>query len=78
MTENQLLELSDNVYKIKGKDTINSVLLEISAKETFVINETQMTPEKTVDNEVIEEQMVNGIKHPTTANNVQSYPTPTS
>ena len=77
MTENQLLELSDNVYKIKGKDTNNSVLLEISAKETFVINETQMTPEKTVDNEVIEEQMVNGIKHPTTAimsNHIQPLP----
>ena len=46
MIENQLLELSDNVYKIQGKDTIGSALLEISEIETLVINVTQMTPEK--------------------------------
>ena len=37
MIESQLLELSDNVYKIKGKDTVESVLLEISETETLVI-----------------------------------------
>ena len=42
MIENQSLELSDNIYKIKGKDTTESAPLEISEKETFVINETQM------------------------------------
>ena len=45
MIENQLLELPDNVYKIKGKDTIESALPEISETETLVINETQTTPE---------------------------------
>ena len=69
ITENQRLELSDDVYKIKGKDTIESVLPEISETETIVINETQMTPEKAVDNEVIEEQMVNNIESPTIYNN---------
>ena len=52
MIENQLLELSDNVYKIKGKDTIEKALPEISETETSVINETQMPPEKAFDNEV--------------------------
>ena len=45
MIEKQLLELSDNVYKIKGKDTMESVLPKISGKETLVNNEAQMTPE---------------------------------
>ena len=53
ITENQRLELSDDIYKIKGKDTIESALPEISETETIVISETQMTPEKAVDNEVI-------------------------
>ena len=57
--ENQLLELSDHVYKTKEKDTIESVLQEISERETLVSNETQ---EKTVDNEVTEEQMVNSVE----------------
>ena len=69
ITENQRLELSDDVYKIKGKDTIENVLPEISETETIVINETQMTPEKAVDNKVIEEQMVNNIESPTIYNN---------
>ena len=69
ITENQRLELSDDVYKIKGKDTIENVLPEISETETIVINETQMTPEKAVDNEVIELQMVNNIESPTIYNN---------
>ena len=42
MIENQLLELSDNVYKVKGKNTIENVFPEISETETLVINETQM------------------------------------
>ena len=46
MIENQLLKLSDNVYKIKEKDTIEKALSEISETETSVINETQMAPEK--------------------------------
>ena len=50
--ENQQLELSDNVYRIKGKDTIEKALPEISETETSVINETQMPPEKAFDNEV--------------------------
>ena len=69
ITENQRLELSDDIYKIKGKDTIESALPEISETETIVISETQMTPEKAVDNEVIEEQMVNNIESPTIYNN---------
>ena len=69
ITENQRLELSDDVYKIKGKDTIENVLPEISETETIVINETQMTPEKAGDNKVIEEQMVNNIESPTIYNN---------
>ena len=36
MVENQLLELRD-VYKIKGKDTVESALLEISKTEILVI-----------------------------------------
>ena len=69
MIENQLLELPDNVYKIKGKDTIESAFPELSETETFVINEMQMMPEKPVDNEVIEEQMVNSTESPTISNN---------
>ena len=72
ITENQRLELSDDIYKIKGKDTIESALPEISETETIVISETQMTPEKAVDNEVIEEQMVNNIESPTIYNIDQS------
>ena len=64
MTENQLLELSDNVYKIKGKDTIEKALPEISETETSEINETQMSPEKAIDNEALEEQIVNSIERP--------------
>ena len=33
MIQNQLLELSDNVYKVKGKDTIKSALPEISEEQ---------------------------------------------
>ena len=66
MIENQLLELSD-VFKIKGKDTIESALPEIS--ETVVISEMQMALEKVVDNEVIQEQMINSIVSPTIPNN---------
>ena len=62
--KNQLLELSDNVYKIKEKDTIETVLLEISETESLVINETQMTLEKAVD-----EQMVNSIESLIISNN---------
>ena len=69
MIENQLLELSDNVYKIKGKDTIEKALSEISETETSVINETQMAPEKAVDNKVIEKQKVNSIGRPTISKN---------
>ena len=68
MIENQLLELSDNVYKIKWTDTIENVFPEISETETFVINETQITPEKTRDNEVTKEQMVNSIERSTISN----------
>ena len=64
MIENQLLELSDNVYKIKGKDTIEKALPEISETETSEINETQMSPEKAIDNEALEEQIVNSIERP--------------
>ena len=46
MIKNQLLELSNNVYMIKGKDTIESVLPEIFEIQTFVINETQMMDRK--------------------------------
>ena len=74
MIENQQLELSDNVYRIKGKDTIEKALPEISETETSVINETQMTLEKAVDNEVIEEQMVNSMERPTISNDVESLP----
>ena len=64
MIENQLLELSDNVYKIKGKDTIEKALPEISETETSEINETQMSPEKAIDNEALEEKIVNSIERP--------------
>ena len=66
--ENQLLELFDNVSKIKGKDTIENAFQELSETENLVINETQMTLEKTVDNGVIKEQMVNSIESPTISN----------
>ena len=69
MIENQLLELSDNVYKVKGKDTIRKALPEITETKTSVINETQMTLEKGGDNKVIEEQMVSSIEHPTISKN---------
>ena len=52
MIENQLLELPDNVYTIKRKDTIEKALPEISETETSVIKETQMPPEKAIDNAV--------------------------
>ena len=75
MIENQLLELSDNVYKIKEKDSIESAFPEISEIETLVINETQMTREKAVNIEVIGKQMVKRIESPTISNNdVQSLP----
>ena len=75
MIENQLLELSDNVYKIKEKDSIESALPEISEIETLVINETQMTREKVVNIEVIGKQMVKSIESPTISNNdVQPLP----
>ena len=75
MIENQLLELSDNVYKIKEKDSIESALPEISEIETLVINETQMTREKAVNIEVIGKQMVKSIESPTISNNdVQPLP----
>ena len=75
MIENQLLELSDNVYKIKEKDSIESAFPEISEIETLVINETQMTREKAVNIEVIGKQMVKSIESPTISNNdVQSLP----
>ena len=38
MNKNQLLELPDNVYKIKRKDAIESALPEIYETETLVIN----------------------------------------
>ena len=69
MIENQLLELSDNIYNITRKDTIESVFLKVSETETFVINKTQMTLEKAVDDKAIELQMVNSIKSPTISNN---------
>ena len=46
MIKNQLLELSNNVYMINGKDTIESALPEIFETETFVINETQVMDRK--------------------------------
>ena len=46
MIQNQLLKLSDNVYKVKEKDAMESVFPEISETETLLINETWMTPEK--------------------------------
>ena len=52
ITEKQLLGLTDNVYKIKGKDITENVLPGTS--ETLVINETLMTRKRIVDNEVIE------------------------
>ena len=54
MIKKKLLELSDNVYKIKGKDTVESALPEISETETLVLNETQME---------------NNIESPTISNN---------
>ena len=54
--------------KIKGKDNIEKVFPELSETENLVINETQMTSEKTVDNGVIEEQMVNSKESPTISN----------
>ena len=80
MIENQLLELSDNIYKmflmfLKGKDTIEKALPKISETETSVINETQITPGKAVDNKVIAEKMVNSIERPTISkNDVESLP----
>ena len=65
----KLLELSDNAYKIKGNDTIESALPEISETETLAINETQMKLQKAVDNKVIEEQVVNDIERPIISNN---------
>ena len=65
----KLLELSDNAYKIKGNDTIESTLPEISETETLAINETQMKLQKAVDNKVIEEQVVNDIERPIISNN---------
>ena len=46
MIQNQLLKLSDNVYKPKEKDAMESVFPEISETETLLINETWMTPKK--------------------------------
>lgn len=46
MIENLLLGLAGNVYKVKEKGTIESILPEISETETLVINETHMTPKK--------------------------------
>ena len=69
MIENQLLELSDNIYNITRKDTTESVFLKVSETETFVINKTQMTLEKAVDDKAIELQMVNSIESPTMSNN---------
>lgn len=40
MIQNQLLKLSDNVYKPKEKDAMESVFPEISETETLLINET--------------------------------------
>ena len=40
MIQNQLLKLSDNVYKVKEKDAMESVFPEISETETLLINET--------------------------------------
>ena len=69
MIENQLLELSDDMYNITGKGTIESVFLKVSETETFVINKTQMWLEKVVDDKAIELQMVNSIESPTISNN---------
>ena len=69
MIENQLLELSDDMYNTTGKGTIESVFLKVSETETFVINKTQMTLEKAVDDKAIELQMVNSIESPTISNN---------
>ena len=69
MIENQLLKLSDNVCKIKGKDTIENALPEIPETEILVINETQKTKEKAVDNKAITEQMVYSIESLTILNN---------
>ena len=52
ITEKQLLGLTDNEYKIKGKDITENVLPGTS--ETLVINETLMTRKRIVNNEVIE------------------------
>ena len=69
MIENLLLGLPGNVYKVKEKGTIESILPEIYETEALVINEKQMTPEKTVDNEVNEEQVVNSAESPTISSN---------
>ena len=68
IVENISCLTTENV-KVRGKDPIESALRKISEAETFVINEIQMTPEKAVDNEVIEEQMVNGVASTTILNN---------
>ena len=75
MIENQLLELPDNVHRIKGKDTIDKALPEISENGTSVTNERQMNPEKAVDNEVMLEQKVNSIERATISkNDVETLP----
>ena len=75
MIENQLLELPGNVHRIKGKDTIDKALPEISENGTSVTNERQMNPEKAVDNEVMLEQKVNGIERATISkNDVETLP----
>ena len=68
MIKKQLLEMFDNVYKEQGKDIIENVLGAISETEIFVISKTQMKPEKTVDNEVTDEQMVHRIENPAVSN----------
>ena len=50
MIQNQLLNLSDNVYKVKGKDATENALPEMSETETPVIYKTQKNNEKTLGN----------------------------
>ena len=75
MIENQLLELPGNVHRIKGKDTIDKALPEISENGTSMTNERQMNSEKAVDNEVMLEQKVNSIERATISkNDVETLP----
>ena len=60
------MKLSGNIHKIKWTNIV--VLAEIFETDTLVINETQMTSEKKIGDEFIEDQMKNSIESLTIAN----------